>query len=229
MSVVDETYQQALNAAEKKDYGTALALLRQMAEAGHVQAQYRLGIMYANAEGVPLNYVAAATWLRRAADQGLGRAQSILAWLYASGYGVTQDDVEAGRWYLSAARQGLPKDQYTVAGMYRWGRYGVERDPAEMIMWYQRAADRGFAPAQYALGQLLAKGVDVIRAPVTAFQWLSLAIINGSEPAKTTLMELTQEMTPDEIESAKRQMMAAAQAITEQASLAREADVGHAH
>ncbi len=210
MTERDETYRQGLGALESEEYTRALALLRQAAEAGHAQAQYRLGIMYANAEGVQLDYASAAAWLRQAADQGLAPAQSILAWLYASGYGVEQNDKEAGRWYRKAAQQGLPKDQYTLAAMYRWGRYGVERNRAEMIKWYERAASQGFAPAQYALGQMLAKGVDVPREAITAFQWLSLAIVNGSEPAQKALMELTQNMTPAEIETAKQHMMTAA-------------------
>lgn len=211
MSAQDDTYRQALEAIESGEYSQALELLRQLAENGHAPAQYRLGIMYANAEGVQLDFASAAAWLRRAADQGLAPAQSILAWLYASGYGVQQNDQEAGRWYRKAAQQGLPKDQYTLAAMYRWGRYGVDRNPSEMIKWYERAANQGFAPAQYALGHMLAKGTDVPRDAVTAFQWLSLAIVNGSEPAQKALMELTQNMAPTEIDAAKQHMTAAAQ------------------
>ncbi|MDJ0873398.1 MAG: tetratricopeptide repeat protein [Gammaproteobacteria bacterium] len=210
ISAQDDTYEQGLAAIDAEEYSKALELLQRASEEGHAQAQYRLGIMYANAEGVPLDFVAAAAWLRRAADKGLAQAQSILAWLYASGYGVEQDDQEAGRLYREAAQQGLPKDQYTLAAMYRWGRFGVDRNPAEMVRWYERAASQGFAPAQFALGQMLAKGTDVPRDNITAFQWLSLAIVNGSESAQKALMELTQQMAPAEIEAAKEQMMATA-------------------
>jgi hypothetical protein len=209
----DDRYAEASEAIRQGRFAAARSLLEPMAEAGEAPAQYRLGIMYANAEGVALDYVHAAEWLRRAADQGYARAQSILAWLCASGFGVDQDDREAGRWYLLAASQGLVKDQYTVAAMYRWGRYGVERDPAEMLRWYQRAADQGFAPAQYALGQLLARGEEIPRDPVVAFQWLSLAIANGSDAAKKVLMDLSASMTPAELAEAKRQMLDAAAAV----------------
>lgn len=185
----------------------ALRLLRQAAADGNPEAQYRLGVMYANAEGVALDYVEAARWIGHAATKGHPQAQSILAWLYASGFGVAQDDAEAGRWYVRAAEQGNAKDQYTVAAMYRWGRYGVEKDPEKMVAWYQRAANQGFAPAQYALGQLLAAGDGVVRDVVTAFQWLSLAMVNGSEQAGKALGVLTREMTPAQIETAKRQML----------------------
>ena len=225
MSAEEQNYRDALKAADREDFATALSLLRRAAESGHAEAQYRLGVMFANAEGMALDYAEAAAWLRRAADQGLGRAQSILAWLYASGYGVQQDDREAGRLYLKAAEQGLPKDQYTVAAMYRWGRYGVDRDATEMVKWYERAANQGFAPAQFALGQMLAKGVEVPVDRITAFQWLSLAIVNGSDPAKQALMELTHEMGTGDIEFAKSQMLSTANDDGE--ASAPKADVGH--
>ena len=228
MTEAESQFQQAAEALRRGDYARGLCLLVPLAEAGEAVAQYRLGILYANAEGVPLDYIEAARWLRRAAEQGYARAQSILAWLYASGYGVEQDDRQAGIWYLRAAEQGLPKDQYTVAAMYRWGRYGVGRDPREMLRWYQLAANQGFAPAQYALGQLLARGEQVPKDEVTAFQWLSLAIVNGSETAKKALMELTARMTPEQIDTAKSQMIETAE---RQSGLEAPPprDVGHAH
>jgi TPR repeat protein len=79
MTPEEDKYRQALEAVEHQDFAAALNLLREAGGSGHPEAQYRLGVLYANAEGVPLDYVAAATWLRRAADQGHGRAQSILA------------------------------------------------------------------------------------------------------------------------------------------------------
>ncbi|MCU0937228.1 MAG: sel1 repeat family protein [Gammaproteobacteria bacterium] len=226
MADVQERLQEAQEALRRGDYPRALATLTPLAEGGEAVSQYRLGILHANAEGVPLDYVKAAHWLRRAAEQGYARAQSILAWLYATGYGVEQDDRQAGEWYLRAAEQGLPKDQYTVAAMYRWGRYGVQRDPAEMLRWYERAANQGFAPAQYALGQLLARGEEIPGDERTAFQWLSLAIVNGSEVAKKALMELTARMTPEQIETAKRQMLEMAHRVAGVEDAPRR-DVGH--
>jgi hypothetical protein len=212
MTGEDSRYRDGLEALQRQDYGRAHELIRAAAEAGHARAQYQFGIMCANAEGVPLDYVEAANWIRAAAEQGLGQAQSLLAWLHASGFGVAQDDAEAGRWYLRAAAQGLPKAQYTVASMYRWGRYGVQRDPARMVHWYQASASQGFAPAQNALGRLLADGKELERDELTAFQWLSLAIVNGSEPAKKALMELTARMSPEAIALAKVHMLNAAAA-----------------
>jgi TPR repeat protein len=50
-------------AANRQDYATALRLWTPMAEQGNASAQYNLGIMYANGQGVPKDYVLAAKWL----------------------------------------------------------------------------------------------------------------------------------------------------------------------
>ena len=40
---------------------------------GNADAQFSLGVLYAEGRGVPQDYVEAARWFRRAAEQGLGR------------------------------------------------------------------------------------------------------------------------------------------------------------
>lgn len=201
-----QLYAEALASIEREAYTDALRALGEAARQGHALAQYRLGVMYANAEGVSLNYKNAAEWIEKAAVQGLPQAQSLLAWLFAGGYGVVQSDSEAGRWYLKAAEQGAPKDQYTVATMYRWGRFGVGIDKVRMLDWYQRSANQGFAPAQLALGKLLATGKHVPADPVTAYQWLSLAMVNGSDQAGRSLQDLSRRMTRGQIETAQQQI-----------------------
>ena len=183
-------------------------LLRRAAENGHVEAQWQLGLMYADGDAIKLDYVQAAAWIKRAAEQGFVRAQSVMGWLFANGLGVHQNSQEAGRWYLTAAEQGSAKDQYMVATMYRFGRYGVEKDRTEMLRWYQAAADQGFAPAQYALGKMLVEGHLVPKDLILAFQWLSLAGVNGSTAAGKHLQQLMRRMSPEQVEEAKARMLA---------------------
>ena len=45
---------------------------------GHADAQYNLGVMYANGSGVPKDEVKAVEWYRKAAQQGHAHAQSKL-------------------------------------------------------------------------------------------------------------------------------------------------------
>jgi hypothetical protein len=45
----------------KDDYATALRLLRPLAEQGDADAQYNLGLMFADGRGVPQDYAATAS------------------------------------------------------------------------------------------------------------------------------------------------------------------------
>jgi hypothetical protein len=197
----------AQQSLEEQEFLEAAKKIKQLAEQGHVQAQLRLGMLYVSGKGVQLNYVIAAQWFAKAAAQKVAEAQSYLGWLYANGYGVEQNDKLAGNYYLQAAEEGLAKDQYLVGTMYRWGRYGVEIDLPKMLEWYQRAAQQGYAPAQYTLGQFLSTGEFILKDEMLAFQWLSLAAVNGSKSAKSALAELITNMSPEQVKQAQQQML----------------------
>ena len=75
------------------------------AERGAARAQFILGNMHHNGEGMAQDYAEAARLYRLAAEQGYAKAQSNLGWMYKNGHGVEQDDAEAARWYRLAAEQ----------------------------------------------------------------------------------------------------------------------------
>jgi len=53
-----------------------------LAEQGSAEAQYNLGLMYANGDGVPQNDEEAVRWYRLAAEQGDANAQFNLGGMY---------------------------------------------------------------------------------------------------------------------------------------------------
>jgi len=61
---------------ESKSYSVAFDFCRMAAEQGYAVAQYNLGVMYANGEGVPKDVQKAAKWHRKAAEQGHADAQT---------------------------------------------------------------------------------------------------------------------------------------------------------
>lgn len=63
----------------KEQYKKALPLIQEAAEAGHVEAQFRLGIMYRNGEGTVKDNAKAVQWLKGAAQQGYSVAQYFLS------------------------------------------------------------------------------------------------------------------------------------------------------
>ena len=57
-------------AYQRGNYASALRLWRPAAERGNARAQFNLGIMYNNGNGVPKDYATAHKWFSRAAAQG---------------------------------------------------------------------------------------------------------------------------------------------------------------
>ena len=92
-----------------RTYETAVKWYTLAAEQGTAFAQYNLGLMYNNGQGVPQDYETAVKWYTLAAEQGNASAQSNLGTMYALGTGVIQDNVYAHMWLNIAASSGNKK------------------------------------------------------------------------------------------------------------------------
>ena len=57
-------------ALKRRDYATAVRLIRPLAEQGNANAQYNLGVFYDNGLGVPQDKVRAYMWFSLSASQG---------------------------------------------------------------------------------------------------------------------------------------------------------------
>ena len=109
--------------------------LTALATQGNVDAQDRLGWMYAFGEGVPQDYPTARQWWELAAAQGDLMAQSALGELYADGRGGAQDYARARKWLGKAAAQGGARAQFNLGVLYERGR-GVPQNFVQAQMWY---------------------------------------------------------------------------------------------
>jgi TPR repeat protein len=93
------------------EFRQAAAWYRQAAERGHALAQYRLGLMYANGQGVPHDAAEALTWIRRAAEGGAAAAQHNLggrchrASIHERQEDVIESRIEAFKWLSLASAQ----------------------------------------------------------------------------------------------------------------------------
>ena len=92
----ESVLQDALSAAIRGDYATALRLSRPLAETGNANAQVLLGKLYSEDRGVPQDYAEATRCYRMAAEQGNAEAQADLGFMYEMGHGVSQDWVSTG-------------------------------------------------------------------------------------------------------------------------------------
>jgi TPR repeat protein len=64
-------------AVRKRDYATAIQLIRPLAEQGDPNAQYMLGVFYDNGLGVPQDRVKGYLWLSLAASKGRENAATV--------------------------------------------------------------------------------------------------------------------------------------------------------
>lgn len=86
-------------------YLSNLAECQAEAGQGNAIAQFILGSMYENGEGVAQDYKEAMKWYQKAAEQGDADAQYGLGKMYADGSGVAQDYVMSHMWFDIAAEQ----------------------------------------------------------------------------------------------------------------------------
>ena len=98
----------------KKESGE-VRQLRERAEGGDANAQYALGCLYYEGQGVPQDYDEALAWYRKAAAQGNNSGLCDVGYCYRNGHGVTQDFAKAIPYYRQAANQGCPTAAYWLA------------------------------------------------------------------------------------------------------------------
>jgi TPR repeat protein len=167
-------FEEGVHAYKSGDYTTAFREWLPLAQQGDAGAQFLLGALYAQGQGVPQDYGQAVQWFRRAAEQGHVAAQYNLGVRYHEGRGVPQDSPQAAAWFQRAAQQGFARAQYNLGVLYANGD-GVPRDDGQAAQWFRRAADQEDPKAQYNLGLMYAGGVGVPQDLGEAYVWFTLA------------------------------------------------------
>lgn len=143
----------ALKSYNTGDFAKALQVFRPLAEKGQALAEYILGLMYTNAQGVPENYPEGLKWLQKAGEQGEAKAQFAVGVAYFKGLGVQKDLTQAFKWYRRAADQGFGVAQYNLGAMYAKGE-AVTQDVVTAHLLYGLAATSGIRAAGAAKDQL---------------------------------------------------------------------------
>ncbi len=172
-------WDEAVAAYNKGDYATAAREFRPFAEQDQLQAQFILGWIYQNGEGVPRDFAESAKWYAKVAAKGNADAQYALGSYYMSGAGVKRDDAEAAKWLRKAAEQGKAQAQYYLGYLLARGD-GVARDEAEGARWTRKAAEQNVVDAQYALAIALANGTGVAKDEAEAATWFRKAAEGGN-------------------------------------------------
>jgi uncharacterized protein len=178
---------EALRAGEKDK---AVTSLQYAAEQGHALAQWKLGRMYAEGDGVERSDLRAFEYFRRIADAHADDSPSArharvvatafvaLGHYYRDGIPnspVKADPARALEMFSYAASYFGDRDaQYHLARLYLDGK-GVARDARQAARWLSRAANKGQHHAQAQLGWMLFNGEHPLRQRARGLMWLTLA------------------------------------------------------
>lgn len=177
----------------------AVRALEYAASQGHLTAQYKLGKIYAEGEGVPANDLKAFEYFSKIADENadaipgtaegrmVGSAFVALGSYFSDGikgsYVKPNSDRAFDMFHYAASYFGDPDGQYNLARLYMKGQ-GTTRDARQAARWMKLAAEKGHAPARAAFGEMLIRGGEgVPRQPVLGLMWLALAR-EGADPVR---------------------------------------------
>jgi uncharacterized protein len=186
----------ALKVGEKEK---AVTSLQYAAEKGHALAQWKLGRMYAEGDGVPRDDLRAFKYFGRIADTHADDAPDMpqarivanafvqLGHYYLEGIANSEvrPDPDRARemYYYAASYFGDADAQYSLARLYLDGP-GAQRDARQAVRWLGLAATKGQYRAQALLGSILFRGENVPRQGARGLMWLTLARDNaGAEEA----------------------------------------------
>lgn len=126
-----------------------------MAERGVAEAQFSLGLIYANAKGAVPDYAQAEHWYLKAAEQNHALAQFNLGIMHAHGQGVPRDRAKSLMWIQKAADLGDAGAQYHLGLSHqRAAQDGSPENASESRLnackWFRLAADQGYRGAETA-------------------------------------------------------------------------------
>lgn len=172
-----------LEASNNGDFELAMSLWMPHAQSGNPIAQFYVGSLYRNGEGVDIDYLEAARWFKLSADNGEWVSQSNLGQMYYLGQGVDQNYKTAAYYFELAATQGDPKSQHNLAHMYQSG-LGIDKDINKSEFWFRHAIARNFYPSFTSLGLILLKGIELPQKVDEAIGLLEIAAENNDTLAQ---------------------------------------------
>jgi uncharacterized protein len=177
----------------------------QAAEQGNAIAQWKVGKMYADGEGIPEDDYKAFLMFSRIADthaedspyspvaQIVADAFVSLGNYYKNGIataGIQPNIRRAVDLFTHAATYfGDANAQYQLARLYLEG-HGVNPDPNHAARWLNLAARKNHAAAQATLGDMLVYGHGVRAMPTEGYMWLLVARENASPAERDWILAL---------------------------------------
>lgn len=139
---IEDPFEQGLALYDLGEFAGAYAVWEPLALLGDARAQFQLGVLYREGEGVAVDEDEAFDWTLCAAEQGDAAAEYFVGRAFELGEGAPVDPEEALVWYVRAAASGYAEAQVTLGILYQAGLL-TEPDPVEAMAWYLLAEEQG--------------------------------------------------------------------------------------
>ena len=192
----------------------ALERLTKAAEAGQDCAQYALGKIYRDGQGVEKDIQKAVALFTLAATKENSFAAFALGKLYLAGdAALPRDPAAALKWLTYAAELGNQFAQYRLGKLLLKGDDGIPKDVIAAIRWLTAAAKQENGYAEYALALVYLTGEDAPKDSVKALSLLKRSAGRGNQFAQYRLgkLLLQGEDAPKDVKAAIRWLTAAAE------------------
>ena len=132
------------------------------AENGNPSAQFSVGQLYANGEGVEANLDKALEWYEKSCEQEYAPAYFPCAMIHFSGQAAGSSKERGIHWLEKASDAGIYEAQTTLAVAYIEGE-GVDKSVEKGIELLEAASSKGNPYAQSTLASLYLQGDDTIK------------------------------------------------------------------
>jgi len=165
-----------------RDDTKAVEWYSKAADHGVVEANRRIGEIYAWKDGPVYDLGKAAIWYQKGADLGDRKSQAEVAYYLSEGKGVLKDLAKSLYWLEKAASHpdGI-WEAFLLGDAYNHGR-GLPKDDDKAIYWYLRAASGGEMHAQASLASIYERRGNYVEA----YKWYAvLVVLEGKNGAST--------------------------------------------
>ena len=179
-------------------------LLEKLAALGQPEALARLGIIYANGQGVPIDNAKAADYFERGATAGNALSQLNLAVLIMDGK-IPRADPTRVVSLLTVASTSNPNAAFELGMIYYEGRL-QPRDIGRAQTLFEQAAQNGHEGALINLGVISINGENGTTDPVAAQKWWVMAQLGGSKKGDDLVKRSAPRLTADQRASAAHQI-----------------------
>lgn len=176
-----------IEAYQERDYEAAYDYWAPHAEAGHLEAQARLALLYSGGLGVEEDAARAVALFTPAAAAGLPLGTYLRALHMMEARGLSKDAVAALDLLQPLIACEMPA-ALNLGGYALKHRNGVGRDSDLAADWYRMAAQLGYPPAQFNYARhLILEAKGELDGVAEGLSWAHLASENGVDEAKEYL------------------------------------------